>query len=158
MQLAWPSAVASDIKPYIFILMEASYFILLKSICYWHTLLWSPIQPWPHVSWWVLRPETLVRSNIETTLFSLQLLSDLPANLHHLFLGVFFSTHGLVAQRTRSLVDKQIPHQKTKWTTFILQVSPIYMRLSLCLLHRFSKGKACHLLNWEMGRWNGFFS
>ena len=137
---------------------EASYFILLKSICYWHTLLWSPIQPWPHVSRWVLRPETLVRSNIEMTLFSLQLVSDLPGNLHHLFFFFFFSTHGLVAQRTGSLVAKQIPHQKTKCTTFILQVSPIYMRLSLCLLHRFSKGKACHLLKWEMGRWNGFFS
>ena len=153
MQLAWAPAVASNIKPCIFILLEASYFILLKSICFRHTLLWSPIQPWPHVSWWVLGPETLVRSNTEMTLFSLQLLSDLPANLHLLlllfFFFLYFLTHGLVAQRTGSLVAKQIPSQETKCTSPILQVSPIYKRLCVSFIGFQKEKHATH----SNGRW-----
>ena len=70
---------------------------------------------------------------------------------------VFFLTHGLVAQRTGSLVAKQIPRQKTKCRSPILQVSPIYKRLFVSPSLVF-KRKSMPSTQMGDGRWNGFFS
>lgn len=60
-----------------------------------------------------------------------------------------FLTHGLVAQRTGSLVAKQIPSQETKCTSPILQVSPVYKRLCVSFIGFQKEKHATH----SNGRW-----
>lgn len=65
------------------------------------------------------------------------------------FFFLYFLTHGLVAQRTGSLVAKQIPSQETKCTSPILQVSPIYKRLCVSFIGFQKEKHATH----SNGRW-----